>query len=175
MKRTSALLVAVTLLGFAALSPLSAQASLPVADGVFGPSEYAISFEKATMKLGFSLSPDRSVLYVAVSAPTAGWVAAGLGSTRMNGTYMVIGYDAAGKVVISEETGTRTGHKPNAEAILKSKAVKAANGQTTLEFSVPAAKFLKGDSMDMIIAYSNKADLVTFHGKYAGLTVQFKK
>jgi len=148
---------------------------VPEADGILKTGEYAVAFEKQTMKLGFTLSADRSIVYVAIQAPSTGWVSVGLGSTRMNGTYMVLGYDAAGKTVISEETGTSSGHKPNPASILKSKAVKESAGQTTLEFSVPAARFLKGDNIDMIIAYSNQDDLVSFHGKFAGLTVQFKK
>jgi hypothetical protein len=175
MKKNKVALIAAIVLACAVVWPLAAQAKEPVADGVMNPNEYAIAFEKQTMKLGFTLSADKSVVYVAIQAPSAGWVSVGLGSTRMNGTYMVIGYDAAGKSVISEETGTPSGHKTNSTSILKTKAVKEAGGQTTLEFSVPAAKFLKGDKIDMIIAYSDKDDLVSFHGKFAGLTVQFKK
>jgi hypothetical protein len=180
MKKNKWILAAAALLACAIVLPLAAQtaqpaAAAPVADGVMNPNEYAIAFEKQTMKLGFMLSADKSVVYVAIQAPAMGWVSVGLGSTRMNGTYMVIGYDAAGKGVISEETGTPSGHKTNSASILKTKAVKEAGGQTTLEFSVPAAKFLKGDKIDMIIAYSDKDDLVSFHGKFAGLTVQFKK
>ncbi|MCX7028301.1 MAG: DOMON domain-containing protein [Spirochaetes bacterium] len=175
MKKMRLFALAVVLLAIAALYPAAAQTPAPVADGVLNANEYTIAFEKQTMKLGFTLSADRSVVYVAIQAPSTGWVSIGLGSTRMNGTYMVLGYDAAGKTAISEETGTTNGHKPNPAGILKTKAVKEANGQTTLEFSVPAVKFLKGDAMDMIIAYSNKDDLVSFHGKFTGLTVQFKK
>jgi hypothetical protein len=175
MKNYKVVLIAVAALACLAVLPLTAQAKEPLADGVMNPGEYAIAFDKQTMKLSFTLSADRSVLYVGIQAPSTGWVSVGLGSTRMNGTYMVIGYDAAGKTVISEETGTRDGHKPNSASILKTKAVKETKGQTTLEFSVPAATFLKGDNIDMIIAYNNKDDLVSFHGKFTGLTVQFKK
>ena len=175
MKKNTAALIAAAALAFAAAWPLAAQSAVPVADGVLNPGEYAVAFEKMTMKLGFTLSADKSVVFVAIQAPAAGWISVGLGSTRMNGTYMVLGYDAAGKTVISEETGTRDGHRPNSTSILKTKAVKEVKGQTTLEFSVPAAKFLKGDNIDMIIAYSDRDDLVSFHGKFTGLTVQFKK
>jgi len=173
MKRSTLLALAALLL--VVVAPLVAQTPAPVADGILGQNEYVVSFDKLGMKLGFTLSVDRSTVYVAVQAPTSGWVSAGLGSTRMNGTYMVLGFDAAGKTVISEETGTRNGHTTNSASILKTKAVKEASGRTTLEFSVPAAKFLKGDNIDMMIAYSDRDDLVSFHGKFTGLTVQFKK
>ena len=175
MKNKKVAFIAAAALACAALWPLAAQAKDPVADGVLSPGEYAVAFEKQTMKLGFTLSADRSVVFVAIQAPSKGWVSIGLGSTRMNGTYMVLGYDAAGKTVISEETGTRDAHRPNPTNILKTKAVKESGSQTTLEFSVPAARFLKGDNIDMIIAYSDRDDLVSFHGKFTGLTVQFKK
>jgi len=121
------------LLVFAAAALLSASvyaqglapsASVPSADGSLGSSEYSHSALYGEMTFAASLSSDGKTLYVGLSAPTTGWAAVGLGSLKMNGAFMVLGYDDKGNAVISEETGKGHGHKPNAVKKLTAGAVR---------------------------------------------------
>ena len=168
-----------SLLGLVLCAALAgAQATVPgetpKADGAVTVGEYRYSTEWQGIKLGVQLSADRNTLYVAVQAPTAGWVAAGLGSLRMNGAFMVLGYSQGGKGYVSEETGSARGHKPNPGKRLTAWAVSESGSGTVLEFSVPAAGFLKGDSVEMILAYGTKDDFVSKHAKYGSATIPLK-
>jgi len=95
------LLLAIGTLSIALMTAVSAQtlapsALKPVADGLFGAAEYSLTGSYNGMKLGTSLSADGKTLFVALEAPTAGWVAVGLGSLKMNGAFMVLAYDKSG-------------------------------------------------------------------------------
>jgi hypothetical protein len=141
--------------------PLSAQTlspsdGIPAADGTIGAAEYTWKTEQKGASLYLSLSSDGTILYAALDSPAAGWASIGLGSKMMNGAFMVLGSDDAGKTEISEQTGKGFGHKPNAEKILQSQAVKENEGRTVLEFSVPAAKFIKNGNIDVIAAWAKK-------------------
>ncbi|HEY9054594.1 MAG TPA: DOMON domain-containing protein [Rectinemataceae bacterium] len=155
-------------------SGAGAETGAPKADGIIGASEYGQLSERQGMKIGVRLSADGKTLSVAVQAPTAGWVAAGLGSLRMNGAFMVLGYSKEGSGYVSEERGSVVGHKPSADKRLESWAVSETGGFTVLEFSIPAAGFLKGDAVDMIFAYGAKDDFVSKHSRYASASVSLK-
>jgi hypothetical protein len=148
--------------------PLAAQtlapsAGVPVADGVIKTDEYAWQTEQKGAVLSLSLSADGTTIYAALDSPAAGWAAIGLGARGMNGAFMVLGSDDAGKTEISEQTGKGFSHKPNAENILQSQAVKESGGRTVLEFSVPAAKFIKNGKLDVIAAWSKKDSFDSKH------------
>ena len=156
--------------------PLTAQSlavseGIPAADGTIGAAEYTWKTDQKGAALYLSLSSDGTVLYAALDTPAAGWAAVGLGSKKMNGAFMVLGSDDAGKTEISEQTGKGFGHKPNAEKILQSQAVKENGGRTVLEFSVPAAKFIKNDNIDVIAAWAKKDSFSSKHSKYISVSV----
>ncbi|HQO66488.1 MAG TPA: hypothetical protein PLI66_07105, partial [Spirochaetales bacterium] len=93
MKRVVFVMVAL----MAAASAASAQdlvrsSAAPSVDGIAAAGEYSTWFDRSEIRVGLSLSADGSTLYVAVDAPTAGWVAVGLGSLKMDGAYMVLAY-----------------------------------------------------------------------------------
>lgn len=140
---------------------------VPVADGQVRANEYSLKATYSGMNLSASLSEDGNTLYVALEAPTKGWVSIGLGSLRMDGTFMVLGYDAAGKPFISENTGKGHSHKPNAFNILTAGAVKEEGEATVLEFAVGARKFISDKTLKLIIGYGTKDNFTSKHKRYA--------
>lgn len=146
---------------------LSPSATLPTVDGVLGADEYSVTGNYGGMTLGASLSADGTTLSLALVAPTTGWVAVGLGSSRMNNARMLLAYDANGTGAISEETGTGHRHKKATDPKVLSSAVHEADGKTTLEFTIPAAGYTDGASLDLILAYGGRDDFTSMHRKFA--------
>jgi hypothetical protein len=157
-----------------ALGSLGAQTVSPVADGILGVNEYAVTGTYGDLVLGVSLSADKSTLHVGVVSPSTGWVAAGFG-TGMNGAFMVLAYDDAGTVAVSEDTGKMFTHSPNASKILTAEAVREKDGKTTLEFTVPSGNFVKNGKLPMILAWSDKDSFSAKHRKYAKASLSIAK
>jgi len=157
---------------FAAFSQtLPAGAQAPKADGMMVTGEYPIVKEGSNMSLGVALSSDGKTLYLALEAQTAGWVAIGVGSLKMNGAFMVLAFDADGKATVSEQTGKGHSHSPNDNSILVSSAVKEIDGSTTLEIALPAAGFAGGSSIQFITAYGKADNLKSFHRAHMSVEV----
>ena len=160
--------------------PLAAQIfptspSNPVVDGSFGTNEYPEIVQLKDMRLGYAQSRDSSNLHFILEAPTTGWVSVGLGSNRMHGAYIIIGYDAITSQVISEETGRGHGHSPSSSKILVQSKIKEAGAKTTLEFTVPASQFDSGRNLRLIVAYGNRDNLRSKHVTYDSHTINFLK
>jgi len=158
-----------------AFPPLKASALVPVADGIVGTSEYSWHGTLKDMKLSLSLSADNSTLYVALEAPTTGWVAVGLGSLRMNGAFMVLAYVNKGAAVISEQTGAGVGHKENKTKALLASAAREANGASVLEYSLPAAAYIAWPSLRLVAAYGRSDNFTSMHAKNEAGEVAFVK
>lgn len=157
------------------LEPIVPTSAAPLADGVVVEAEYPWKATLGDMRLSLALSADLSTLHVALSAPTAGWTAVGLGSLKMNGAFMVLGYDDKGKRAISEQTGVLFGHRENKTAILRESAVAEKDGVTTLEFSLPAAGYFSTGSLRLIVAYGRQDNFTSKHAKYAAAEIPLKK
>ena len=155
--------------------PLKASALVPVADGIVGTGEYSWHGTFKDMKLSLSLSADNSTLHVALEAPTAGWVAVGLGSHKMNGSFMVLAYVDKGAAAISEQTGIAFGHRENKTKLLLAGAAREANGATVLEYSLPAAAYASLPSLKLIAAYGRPDNFSSKHVKYEVGEVAFAK
>jgi hypothetical protein len=158
-----------------AFEPLVPSALSPQADGTVGAAEYSWQSAMGDMQLWLSVSADSSTLHVALRAPTSGWAAVGLGSLKMNGAFMVLGYDDKAKQAVSEQTGVLFGHKENKTNVLLKSAVLEKDGATTLEFSLPAAGYLSTGSLKMIMAYGKQDNFTSKHAKYTFAEVPFKK
>lgn len=157
----------------AALAAATAAAQVPVLDGVIAGGEYRFVETKSGIRLAASLSADGSTLYVAVSGATRGWVAFGVGSPRMNGAYMILGFqEAGGRTVISEETGVGHSHRPNAQRVATA-VVREQDGVTTLEASFPAAAFVQNGQVQAIAALGNRDDLTSLHRARAAFVIRF--
>jgi len=172
------------LLVFAAAALLSASvyaqglapsASVPSADGSLGTAEYSHSALYGDMTFASSLSADGKTLYVGLSAPSTGWVAVGLGSLKMDGAFMVLGYDDNGKTEISEETGKGHSHKTNTSKILSAGAVRESGGNTVLEFALPAAGYLKEATLKILVAYGRRDNLTSIHAKFKSFELPLVK
>ncbi len=164
----------------AAASPLAAQGlapspKTPAADGTVSPGEYSYTSVQKDMTLHLSLSADGGTLYAALEAPTTGWAAVGLGSLRMDGAFMILGYDAAGTAAVSEETGSGRRHTPNPTRMLTARAVREIAGKTVLEFALPAAPHAVGSSLKLILAYGRRDDFSSLHARYAAVEVPISR
>ena len=139
--------------------------ALPVVDGAVKAGEYAHQASVVGDTATVSWSADGTGgVFLAVSAPTVGWVGLGLGSAVMDGAYIFMGFVKDGKAVFSEQKGAGHSHKPVTDPRADQSAVGQAGGRTTVEFHLPADKLpVKGKSFPFITAYSGAADLKTFH------------
>jgi hypothetical protein len=177
MTKRTALCACLFLLTVALLS--GAQGTLTLAtttspakvDGVFADTEYSLVSEAAGMKIGLTWTADG--LYVGVSAPTAGWVAVGLGAAKMDGAVMYIGYVSGDETRMKVQKGT--GHR-HADLETNSPAryvMKETGGQTVLELALKATGLIaKGQkSLDVLVAMGGTDSFVSFHTARAGISV----
>ncbi len=146
------------------LGAVASWAQEPVVDGAVGGSEYKYSQAKDGMNLGARLSADGKTLFLSVSAKTSGWVAVGTGSAKMDGAFMVIGYVIGDTPTVLYRLGKGHGHSDTSSKCVTAKVVENAAG-TTLEVSLPAARYVKAGEADILIAYGNKDDI---RGRHAG-------
>jgi len=169
-------LLSLALLSAFSIALLGAQAaSVPKVDGLIGSGEYPAPATKSGMRLGSSFSPDGATLYLALAAPTQGWVALGLGSLKMNGAYIVMGYDDSGKPTVSEQAGKGHGHQGVAGSRLLASAVKEGAGETVLELAVKAADFAQGGSVKLIMAYGKSDGLSAMHRGFSAIEIPLPK
>jgi hypothetical protein len=156
-----------------ALSSLVAAAAFAqTVDGVVSPGEYPTTVAVDSTKVSYALSADGGTVFVAFEATTAGWVSVGLGSQRMSGAYMVMGYVDNGVASITEETGKGHGHSVNKDAKLLASAATEKNGVTTLEFSVPAKDF--ASSLPVVLAFGKKDNRTSMHSWFGNATLQLR-
>ena len=166
------ILLAVTLTAGAQGSGALGITAAPVkVDGVFGDKEYSFVSETAGMKLGLTRTAD--LLYVALSAPTAGWVAAGLGSAKMDGAVMYIGYVNGNTTELKVQKGAGHRHADTDTDSPRQYAMKETDGQTVLEFVVKASAVIaKGQkSLDLLVAMGGTDSFVSMHKARGSLTV----
>ena len=142
-----------------------AQASIdPVLDGKITAGEYSVVQVKDGFTVAARLSSDGATLRVAVSAATEGWIAIGLGSKKMNGSFMIMGYVADGKPNVSYELGKGYSHAP-VPAPGANATVVEVGGVTTLEAVLPAKDYVKGGLLDTIAALGARDDFRSKHSK----------
>lgn len=146
----------------------------PVSDGVTAPGEYPLIRAAGKADIGIALSADSSILYMSISAPTEGWTALGLGSLKMDGSFMVFGFDNKGKPSITEETGKGKSHSINKNTVLISQAVKETDGITVLEFAVKSSDYVNNGKLDLIAAFGSRDSRTALHSWRTSLTVQIQ-
>ena len=139
--------------------------SFPKVDGTVAPGEYSRSLSLVDSAVTVSWQADQSGgLFVAVAAPTTGWVGIGLGSVVMEGARIFMGYVKDGMPVFSEQIGVGHSHSPSPDRSADSFAVSERGGTTTIELHLPADKVPRdGKKVDFIVAYAGSKDLTTFH------------
>lgn len=129
--------------------------------------------EVTVKKMTFSWTINGDKLDIKISAKTTGWVAVGFNPTKkMKDANIIIGYVKEGKVVISDEFGTRyTGHAEDDQSggrdNISNKAGGEEGGVTTLSFTIPLNS---GDPKDgVIVANGNTKILLAYGGSRDGL------
>ncbi len=150
---------------------LTLTSALPRVDGVIGPKEYTLTTNAAGMQLGLSLSAD--TLFVALSAPTTGWVAVGLGSTRMDGAVMYIGFVGPDKEQLKVQQATGHRHADTDADPPLQYSLSESNGRTMMELALPAARFIASGqkTLALVIAMGAADSFVSMHKAKAGLSV----
>jgi len=161
-------LLLLTALGATAFAQnLATTTNKTVVDGVVNPSEY--SFSKTFEGLTLYANRTSDALYLAVVGETTGWVAIGLGSLKMDGSTMFMGYvGSGGKVQFKTQAGSGHTHKDvsaDVAATVVSYAIKQAGGKTTLEIQLKPAAYIKaGQSvLDTIYAMGTEKSFIPRH------------
>ena len=141
----------------------------PTIDGVIAKGEYGTPMVVANTTIAVARSAD--VLSVAVSAQTQGWVAVGLGSNRMDGATIFIGYVAGGKLQLKIQQGRGHSHSDLTSDAIIASAGKEVDGWTTIELALkPAAFIVKGQKeLPFIVAYGTADSFFALHaGRWTG-------
>jgi hypothetical protein len=175
MKRTALVIAAAIIAAVeaSAQASLTASATLPKVDGTIGSGEYAYESTIKGMKVGATLGTD-GMLYLAVQAPTSGWVAVGTGGLIMNGSRLFFGAVQDGKPSFSEMAGAGHGAVPAKSQVVKKWAVASAGGATTLELVLASTDAVWKGSVNSILAYSVVPDFRARHKVYGSVSYTIK-
>jgi hypothetical protein len=134
----------------------------PVIDGVVAANEYALKIPVGKITLSASRTAD--MVYLAVSAPTTGWVSVGFGSQLMDGADLFLGYVAGGKAAFTQQLGKGHGHNPLAKSLEVRDALRESGGVTTLETAFKAAEVLAGKKeLWVLVAYGPDDSFASYH------------
>ena len=143
---------------------LATSTSVPTVDGVVGAGEYGAVLELTRVSISMSRSAD--TLSIAIGATTRGWVAIGLGSNRMDGATIFMGYVGNdGKLQLKPQRGSGHTHADVTTDALIASAGKEANGRTTIELRLKASSFIAKDQKELIgiVATGNGDSFVSMH------------
>jgi hypothetical protein len=159
--------------GAFAQTNLTKSSTLPTVDGAIGASEYQYSGSAADMKVNATLGSD-DMLYIAVEAPTSGWVAAGVGGLVMNGSRLFFGATQNGKPAFQEKAGVGHFYADAKDLVVKKWAVTTKGSVTILELSLPSSAALWKGKINSIFAYSKSPKFDSRHIQYASLSFNVK-
>ena len=175
MKRLLIVLLSITLasLALSAQSSLSKTDMIPTLDGVVSSGEYQFSGTYGTMKLSATLGSD-DTLYLAVEAPTSGWVGIGVGGRVMKGSRLFLGATQDGKAAFIEKAGVGHFYANAKELVVKKWAVKTVGSDTVLELSMPSGSAIWKGQISLIGAYSNSPSFDAMHRGKASLSLSVK-
>jgi len=163
----SLVLLAIGAAAFGQAATLTVTTSKPVVDGVVNPKEYSVAMDYKDLVLYVSRTAD--ALYVAVVGNTTGWVAFGLGSQKMDGATIFMGFvQSDGKVQFKPQAGRGHAHRDTTAdvmATIGSYVMKEAGGKTTLEVELKPASYIKTGqaALDMIYAQGTEKSFTPIH------------
>lgn len=168
------LFVGIALAAFSQAQSLPVGSTRPSADGAVQPGEYTYT-QDFDNQVTLCASRTADTLYLGVVGRTDGWVSVGLGSKKMDGDVIFIGFvDTDGKVNFKTQMGK--GHKladasPDVSSSVISSAMKQGDGKTSLKVALKAADFIKQgqSSLDLIFAIGKARSLTSYHS-YRGST-----
>lgn len=152
---------------FGQAKTLAVTTNKTVVDGVVNPDEYSFTQDFGQMTLYANRTAD--ALYLAVVGNTKGWVAIGIGSLRMDGSTILMGFvDASGNVQFKPQAGQGHTHKDvgqDVQSTIISYAMKQVNGKTTLEVALKPSAYIKAGQteLDIIYAQGSQASFLPRH------------
>ena len=152
--------------------PLAKQSTAPTIDGTIEKGEYSELTRLNGIEFGAALSGN-GILSLAIRAPSSGWVAIGLGTGIMDGSWILMAYESNGRQAFSEQKGISHFHQPITDTKLIAQSVKTVGGSTTLEFQVKLADFEKNGRLPVILAYGRQADFRSYHEAHASTVLTF--
>ncbi len=127
-----------------------------VVDGVVNPAEYSYSQDFGQLSVYLNRTAD--TLYIGVVGITTGWVAVGLGSMRMDGSTMFMGFVTSdGKVQFKPQAGSGHTHKDtdaSVQATVVASALKEAGGKTTMEIALKPDAYIKAGQKALQLIYA---------------------
>lgn len=156
--------------GFA--QSLAVTTNKTVVDGVVHPDEY--SFTQASGPLTLYANRTATTLNLALTGKTSGWVALGLGSLKMNGATIFMGFVGNdGKGQFKTQAGNGHSHTDATAAVI-SYAIKAEGETTTMEISLNASEYVKSGqaSLDLIFAMGGDKSFVSYHSYRSALRLK---
>ena len=172
-------LVLLTALGAAAFGQsLATTTNKTVVDGVVNAAEY--SYSKTFQGLTLYANRTSDALYLAVVGETTGWVAVGLGSMRMDGSTIFMGFVGSGsKEQFKVQAGSGHSHKEasaDVSATVVSYVLKEAGGKTTLELQLKPDSYLKSgqSSLDTIYAMGTETSFIPRHFMRGAVSIPLK-
>ena len=156
----------------ASAQQLPVTASAPKLDGVVSAKEY--SFQTSLGKLTLSASRTADTVFLAVSAPTTGWVSVGFGSDKMDGAKLFLGYVSGGQPSFSGQLGAGHGHGTLSPALEVRQALGEAGGATTLETAFKASQVIAGDQKELwvLVAYGPDDTFSSYHVARGSFKIQ---
>jgi DOMON domain len=145
----------------------------PTVDGTVTRNEYSYSRD-FDQQLTLYASRTPTTLYLAVVANTAGWVGVGLGSPRMDGADIFMGFVRGGKAIFKPQVGRGHSHRDAPKEVktaVESYALRERGGKTTLEVALKASAYIRRGqpSLDMIFAMGDRPSFTMYHS-YRGAT-----
>jgi hypothetical protein len=151
------LFIAIGTAVFGQAKSLAITTNKTVVDGVVNPGEY--SFTQDFGELSLSVNRTADALYLAAVGKTTGWVSVGLGSMKMDGSTIFIGFVGAdGKVQFKAQAGSGHSHKDvgaDVSGTIISSQMKESGGTTTLELALRPAAYIKSGQTGLQIIYAD--------------------
>jgi hypothetical protein len=148
-----------------------------IADGVIVEGEYHNSLYDPQTEMTLYWQNDATTLYVGLVSPGTGWAGVGFSDRAGKpGSNIIVGAVSKGTVTIQDNYGvTKELHLADWTSSILTSGGSEANGQTTLEFSIPLdsgdsqdVALSPGETVNVILAYQATKDSFTSeHTRYS--------
>jgi hypothetical protein len=164
---------------FGQAKALATTTNKTVVDGVVNPTEYSFSQDFGELSLYANRTAD--ALYLGVVGNTTGWVSVGLGSLKMDGATMFMGFVGSdGKVQLKPQAGSGHSHKEaggDVAASIISYAMKESGGKTTLEIALKPPAYIKAaqSALQVIYAEGTEKSFIPRHMFRGALSIPLAK
>jgi len=143
----------------------------PMIDGIVSAGEYSLEIEMRRAVL--YVNRTEQILSVALQSEFDGWVAVGLGSTRMDQASIYIGYVESGREVFAAELGR--GHAHDSAPVVEPAEYRLTDSDegTLLELSFPAEAIIPpgASTLSVIAACGKRDNLDSYHAVRKGLEI----